>query len=173
MNSTKLFSAILAALCIASQSYAMELPLDQEQRAILRTLAPRPSLGPDEMLTVFSQLTPIISAATSPQFLTDLDPAVEIKDQEKQLIFVPYDHKTGHPYSLEKPKRAPTRTRTDKKRFVCKQEQCNYSCAKLGDLKKHMRTHTGETPYVCEVCGFGFTQSSNLQRHMPIHAAKK
>jgi KRAB domain-containing zinc finger protein len=32
-----------------------------------------------------------------------------------------------------------------------------------------MRRYTGDTPYKCDICGKGFSDNSNLHKHIRIH----
>ncbi|CAN8004349.1 unnamed protein product, partial [Ixodes hexagonus] len=41
--------------------------------------------------------------------------------------------------------------------------ECHKRYKYVGNLRTHMRTHTGERPYMCDVCGLRFTCSSYLQ----------
>ena len=57
---------------------------------------------------------------------------------------------------------------TDKrKRYLC--THCNKSCDRPSDLEKHMRVHTGEKPFQCQICDKKFADRSLFLKHTRTH----
>ncbi|XP_004694241.1 PREDICTED: zinc finger protein 296 [Condylura cristata] len=46
---------------------------------------------------------------------------------------------------------------------------CTKTLSSFSNLKVHMRSHTGERPYVCDQCPYACAQSSKLNRHKKTH----
>lgn len=46
---------------------------------------------------------------------------------------------------------------------------CAKTLSSFSNLKVHMRSHTGERPYVCDQCPYACAQSSKLNRHKKTH----
>ncbi|KAG9285338.1 hypothetical protein G9A89_010813 [Geosiphon pyriformis] len=55
------------------------------------------------------------------------------------------------------------------KTYTCSFATCGRLFKRLEHLKRHVRTHTMERPYSCQVCGKRFSRSDNLAQHRKTH----
>ncbi|XP_030675983.1 zinc finger protein ZFPM1 isoform X3 [Nomascus leucogenys] len=73
---------------------------------------------------------------------------------------------TGSPAAAatdEKPKETYSNER------ICPFPQCRKSCPSASSLEIHMRSHSGERPFVCLICLSAFTTKANCERHLKVH----
>ncbi|XP_014359735.2 uncharacterized protein LOC106711843 [Papilio machaon] len=71
-------------------------------------------------------------------------------------------------FSNERKLRAHINTVHDKLRpFKC--SHCDYTAARKGELKLHLRSHTGDKPYSCNQCNYRSADHNAMRRHKRMH----
>ena len=59
------------------------------------------------------------------------------------------------------------------KPFKCPYEKCTKRFQKTNYLKQHIRVHTMETPFQCNLCERKFKQQSHRNQHIRTHTGAK
>ncbi|XP_066092530.1 zinc finger and BTB domain-containing protein 46 [Saccopteryx bilineata] len=122
-----------------------------------------PPLTPekDEVLQQATAVANLRAALMSKNSLLSLKADVLGDDSSLLLEYLP---KGTHSLSLNE-------FTVIRKKFKC--PYCSFSAMHQCILKRHMRSHTGERPYPCEICGKKFTRREHMKRHTLVHSKDK
>ena len=51
--------------------------------------------------------------------------------------------------------------------------QCYYASSQVGDLRGHLKSHSGEKSNKCNECDYASFQAGNLNKHLKTHSGEK
>lgn len=124
--------------------------------------------------------TPLATVETSPT-----QPVVNLYGQEQDVVMPNGEYSDPHQLHAASRtvnpgaiRRARSATMGElgpypQKSHSCPIPTCGRLFKRLEHLKRHVRTHTQERPYVCSLCNKAFSRSDNLAQHKRTHEANK
>jgi len=94
------------------------------------------------------------------------DFSIDLGGSESQRGFLEYQKEV----KMKKERLEKEFEKTEDGKFKCPYTDiCNHVAKHRHNLRNHIRIHTDEKPFVCDICGRGFNIQSNCKKHMLTH----
>ncbi|KAI8367079.1 STE like transcription factor-domain-containing protein [Blakeslea trispora] len=92
------------------------------------------------------------------------------KQRKRRVTHQPLKKRSSMPTVYENDMKSKNSEQTTPIRhFDCPVPTCGKIFKRLEHMKRHLRTHTLERPYLCDMCGKRFSRSDNLAQHKKTH----
>ena len=183
LSALNAMSTLAATSGVADTGSPLSLPLKKEEPVVKKTKEEQPPafnvVSPVKAPTpVIPQPTPpsaSVAASNSPRLSKNTEPALDSGEHFDECEGALREMKLKGEFPCRvcpavypnlRALKGHNKEHMNKAPYECNVADCQYSSSDKCTLARHMRTHTGEKPFECKDCNFGFTTKANCERHV-------